>query len=145
MFILLLAGLQTAPAVPLPPPGPGTQRFSILARDPCPASAGSKQDIVVCGRRQGDDRVTPMGDEVPVGPTPSNPDMSGAGALRAADIPCAALQGGCQVGFNLLAPAFLLANEARIGISRLVDRSRDKSERIAIPLDGPGPQGHLEP
>lgn len=145
MLSLLLIALQVAPAVPLPPPGPGTQRFSILARDPCPASAGTEQDIIVCGRRQADDRAPRLPGEVPSGPTPSNPDMTGIGALQASEIPCAALQGGCQVGFNLLAPALLLANEARIGISKLVDKSRDKSKRIPIVLDGPGPQGHLEP
>lgn len=145
MIPLLLIALQVEPAVPLPPPGPGAQRFSILARDPCPASAGTDQDIIVCGRRQANDRAPRLGDEVPMGPTPSNPDMTGADALRAASIPCAALQGGCQVGFDVLTPALMLANEARIGISKLVDKSRDKSRRVPIALDGPGPQGHLEP
>lgn len=145
MIPLLLVALQVAPAVPLPPPGPGAQRFSILARDPCPPSAGSKQDIIVCGRRQADDRAPRLGDEIPTGPTPSNPDMTGIGALRAASIPSPALQGGCQAGFDLLTPALLLANEARIGISKLVDKSRDKSNRVPIALDSPGPQGHLEP
>ena len=144
MFLLLIA-LQATPTVPLPPPVPGAQRFSILARDPCPASQGSEQDIIVCGRRQADDRAPRLGDAVTSGPAPSNPDVTGAGADRAASIPCAALQGGCQVGFNLLAPALMLANEARIGVSKLVDKSRDKSKRVAIALDGPGPQGHLEP
>lgn len=144
MLPLLLIALQTAPAVPLPPAAPGTQRFSILADEPCPAS-GDNKEIIVCGRRPADDRVTRMGDEVPDGPVPSNPDMTGIGALRAATPPCAALQGGCQVGVNLLAPALLLANEARIGISKLVDKHRDKSNRVPIALDGPGPAGHLEP
>ena len=145
MIPLLLIALQAGPAVPLPPPGPGAQRFSILARDPCPPSAGTEQDIIVCGRRQADDRAPRLGDEVPTGPTPSNPDMTGIGALRAAATPCAALQGGCQVAFNVLGPVLLLANEARIGISKLVDKSRDKSKRVPIALDGPGPAGHLEP
>ncbi|MDY0957996.1 hypothetical protein SOM26_04785 [Sphingomonas sp. CFBP8993] len=147
MLALLLIALQAGPppAVPLPPSGSGTQRFSILARDPCPGSAGNRQDVVVCGRRQADDRITPMGDEVPDGPMPSNPDMSGIGALHASAIPCPALQGGCQVGFDVVTPALLLANEARIAISKLVDKRRDKSKRVPIALDAPGPSGHLEP
>lgn len=86
-----------------------------------------------------------MGDEVPDRPMPSNPDMSGIGALHAAAVPCPALQGGCQVGFDIVTPAILLANEARIAISKLVDKRRDKSNRIPIALDAPGPSGHLEP
>lgn len=39
----------------------------------------------------------------------------------------------------------MLANEARAGLSKLADGMRDKSKRVPIVLDGPGPQGHLEP
>ncbi|WP_230481127.1 hypothetical protein [Sphingomonas sp. Leaf21] len=144
MLALLLIALQATPASP-PPAAPGTERFSILAKDPCPASAGTVEDVVVCGRRQADDRIPVVPDEVPAGPVPSNPEMTGAGALRASGTPCAASQWGCQTGFNILAPALLLANEARIGISKLADKARDKSNRVPIALDGPGPQGHLEP
>ncbi|GAA3252982.1 hypothetical protein GCM10020258_09910 [Sphingomonas yabuuchiae] len=49
------------------------------------------------------------------------------------------------MGFDLVTPVLMLANEVRIGISKLVDKQRDKSQRIPIALDGPGPQGHLEP
>jgi hypothetical protein len=44
-----------------------------------------------------------------------------------------------------MTPALLLANEARIGISKLADKMRDKGDRIPIALDGQGPRGHLEP
>jgi hypothetical protein len=142
MIPLLLIAMQAAPAAP---PAPGSERFSILARDPCPASGGSREDIIVCGRRQADDRVPQIRDEPPTGPTPSNPQLTGMGALRASSTPCAARQGGCQVGFDLMTPALLLANEARIGISKLADKMRDKGDRIPIALDGQGPQGHLEP
>ncbi|WP_343525840.1 hypothetical protein [Sphingomonas sp.] len=144
MTILIALALQAASTPPTRTPE-GGERFSILARDPCPPSAGSAADIVVCGRRQADDRLTLNKDEPPAGPAPSNPEMTGIGALRASSTPCAARIGGCQVGFNLLAPALLLANEARIGISKLVDKARDKSNRVPIALDGPGPSGHLEP
>ncbi|WP_294246302.1 hypothetical protein [uncultured Sphingomonas sp.] len=143
MIPLLLIALQAEPAVPMPPPAGG--RFSILARDPCPASRGTAADIIVCGRRQADDRAPQLRDEPPTGPVPSNPELTGAGALAASSTPCPARQGGCQVGFDLVTPALMLANEVRIGISKLADKRRDKSRRIPIALDGPGPQGHLKP
>ena len=142
MLPLLLIALQAAPATP---PPPGTERFSILLQDPCPPWAGTREEVVVCGRRQADDRLPLKDDTPPDRPMPSNPELTGIGALRAEATPCAAVQRGCQVGFNLLGPALLLANEARIGISKLVDKSRDKSNRLPIALDGPAPAGHLEP
>jgi len=145
MIALLLIALQATQAAPPPPATLGTERFSILARDPCPPSAGAREDVIVCGRRQADDRIPDVPGEEPRGPTPSNPELTGIGALRASGTPCAASQWGCQTGVNILGPAMLLANEARIGISKLVDKSRDKSNRVPIALDGPGPQGHLEP
>ncbi|MBB3878037.1 hypothetical protein [Sphingomonas pseudosanguinis] len=142
MLSLLLIALQAAPATP---PATGTERFSILLQDPCPPSAGGEAEVIVCGRRQANDRLPLKDDLPPSGPVPSNPNLTGIGALRAEGTPCAASQWGCQTGFNLLAPAMMLANEARIGISKLVDKSRDKSKRIPIALDGPAPAGHLEP
>ncbi|WP_433908918.1 hypothetical protein [Sphingomonas yabuuchiae] len=141
MIPLLLIALQAAPAAP----PPGTERFSILTRDPCPPSAGTEADILVCGRRLGNDRLPHDPDAPPAKPLMSNPDLTGAGALAAAGTPCAARQGGCQVGMDILTPALLLANEARIGISRIVDKMRDKSRRVPIALDDAGPRGHLEP
>ncbi len=142
MLSLLLVALQAASAPP--PPQPGTERFSILLSDPCPVSTGNAKDIVVCGRRQTDDRLPELPDTVPSGPTPSNPYMTGIGALRAGPS-CAATQWGCMSQLDLKRPALLLANEARIGISKLVDKHRDRSNRVPITLDGPEPRGHLEP
>ncbi len=142
MLSLLLIALQAAPATP---PATGTERFSILLQDPCPPSAGGEAEVIVCGRRQANDRLPLKDDLPPSGPVPSNPNLTGIGALRAEGTPCAASQWGCQTGINVLGPAMMLANEARIGISKLVDKSRDKSRRIPIALDGPAPAGHLEP
>lgn len=141
MIPLLLIALQAAPAVP----PPGTERFSILTADPCPPSAGTEADIIVCGRRLGNDRLPPDPDAPPAKPLMSNPELTGSGALAAAGSPCAARQGGCQVGIDVVTPVLLLANETRIGISKLVDKMRDKSHRVPIALDGAGPRGHLEP
>lgn len=140
MLPLLLVALQAVPAAP----SPGHERVSILLPD-CPASADAKQDVVVCGRRPGSDRAPELRDAPSDRPMPSNPAMTGIGALRAESTPCAATQWGCSSQLNLVAPALMLANEARVGLSRLFDKARDKSNRVPIALDGPGPQGHLEP
>lgn len=133
MLTLLLLAAQVLPA--LPPPQPGAERFSILLTDPCPASTGTEQEIIVCGRRQADDRLS-AGPGTPSGGNP---------ALRAEAVPCAAVQGGCASFLDLKRPALLLAGEIRIGISTLADRSRDKSRRVPIALEGAGPSWHLEP
>ncbi|WP_182926384.1 hypothetical protein [Sphingomonas paucimobilis] len=130
-----------APATP-----PGRRAFlDPVARSLSAFGRYPGEEVVVCGRRQADDRLPLKDDTPPDRPMPSNPELTGIGALRAEATPCAAVQRGCQVGFNLLGPALLLANEARIGISKLVDKSRDKSNRLPIALDGPAPAGHLEP
>lgn len=140
MLPLLLIALQVVPAAP----SPEHDRVSILLPD-CPASADAKQDVVVCGRRPGSDRAPELRGQPSSGPMPSNPEMTGIGALRAQATPCAATQWGCASQVNLVDPALMLANEARIGIGKLFDKSRDKSKRVPIALDGPEPQGHLEP
>ncbi|QXT35275.1 hypothetical protein KV697_16195 [Sphingomonas sanguinis] len=140
MLPLLLIALQAVPAAP----SPEHDRVSILLPD-CPVSTDAKQDVVVCGRRPGTDRAPELRGEPSSGPVPSNPELTGIGALRAEATPCAATQWGCASQVNLVAPALMLANEARIGISKLFDKSRDKSKRVPIALDGPEPQGHLEP
>lgn len=141
MIPLLLIALQAAPAVP----PPGTERFSILTPDPCPASAGTDADILVCGRRLGSDRLPKDPDAPPAKPLMSNPELTGMGAMQAGATPCSAMMQGCTVGVDVITPTLLLANEARVGISKLVDKMRDKSKRVPIALDAPGPQGHLEP
>ncbi|WP_322964278.1 hypothetical protein [Sphingomonas fuzhouensis] len=139
MLPLLLIALQAVPAAP----SPGNERVSILLPD-CPASEEAKQDVVVCGRRPGSDREPELRNEPSDRPIPSNPEMTGIGALRAGP-PCGATQWGCMSQLDLKRPALMLANEARIGLSTLFDKARDKSKRVPIALDGPGPQGHLEP
>ncbi|WP_322964276.1 hypothetical protein [Sphingomonas fuzhouensis] len=141
MLALLWIALQTAPAVP----PPGTERFSILTPDPCPASAGTEQEVIVCGRRLGDNRLPRDPDAPPAKPLMSNPYLTGWGAMQAGAAPCAARMAGCTEGIDLISTTLLVANEARIAISTLVDKARDKSHRVPIALDGPGPQGHLEP
>ncbi|MBB4609064.1 hypothetical protein [Sphingomonas yabuuchiae] len=140
MLPLLLIALQAVPAAP----SEGKERVSILPPD-CPTSADARQDILVCGRRPGSDRAP----ELRGGPSdhaiPSNPEMTAIEALRAEGTPCAASQRGCAAPVDVVTPALMLANEAGIGISTLFDKRRDKSRRVPIALDGPGPQGHLEP
>jgi hypothetical protein len=84
-MIALLLLLQTAPP----------QSFSIL-HEPC-ASNGT--EVVVCARKP--DRLPLPNDRGPPdGPTPSNLDLTGMGAL--APVPCAARQRGCQVGVDVI-------------------------------------------
>jgi hypothetical protein len=140
MLPLLLIAMQAVPAAP----SEGTERVSILLPD-CPTSADTRQDILVCGRRPGSDRAPELRGGPSDRATPSNPEMTAIGALRAEGTPCAASQRGCAAPVDVVTPTLMLANEARIGISKLFDKRRDKSKRVPIALDGPGPQGHLEP
>jgi len=140
MLPLLLIAMQAVPAAP----SEGTERVSILLPD-CPTSADTRQDILVCGRRPGSDRAPELRGGPSDRATPSNPEMTAIGALRAEGTPCAASQRGCAAPVDVVTPTLMLANEARIGISKLFDKARDKSKRMPIALDGQGPQGHLEP
>jgi len=159
LFALTLAvAVQTTPAAPEPP-----QRFSILA-DPC-ARVRSQPgtDVVVCGNTVRESPSLPLPAErgPPDKPIPSNPDMTGAGALAAENTPCAAVQRGCQVGVNVFAAGTgavrlvqkvvapnscceapgeatdfgLLAKDVVGGVKRAFARKPDKSKRVTIPLD----------
>lgn len=157
--LLLLAAQVTSPAgtarlntaTPAAPvtrasSAPVANSFSILA-DPC-ARAGTTpvgNDIIVCGKGA-DTRRLPLPDEhVPTGPMPSNPDLSGRGALAAASTPCITSQWGCTVGFG--GPVIAAAvNGVVTGVSDAIAdrkvraaRRRDAGRRVAIPLDDPAP------
>jgi hypothetical protein len=101
--------------------------------------------VIVCGRRQGDDRLALPDDRPRARPLASNPYLTGAGALAATGSPCAGLQGGCRGQFDLLTPALLIAREAVTQAGALRNTLRDKRDRVPIALDTPLPAGHLEP
>lgn len=148
MILLLLAQAATAPAA-APDPGRSTPppRISILV-DPSPACTptpeGSK-DVVVCAPTNQQQRL-PLRDDrgPPEGPVPVNPGLTGSGALASEGTPCAAHQGGCQVGFG---PPIVPILAAVVGaVKSGLAKHPDKSNRVAIPLDDtPPPPSKIEP
>lgn len=168
--LLLLAAQAASPAAV--PPAPPTS-FSILQpvpNEPCvprgAAKAENPDDIIVCGKPLPSQRLPYPNDVVPDGPRPSNPYLRGSDALALEASPCAAVSGGCQVGFDFLgigtalvrlvqkaiAPGSccerpgegtsfgLLATDAVNGIGRSFRKKPDKSKRVPIPLDETPPE-----
>ena len=86
-MLLASAGAQDIPAAPPRQDGGGGQRWSILA-DPC-AGARTPDEIVVCGQGvQPQPRLPLPGERGPPDrPMPSNPYLTGTGALGAAAAP----------------------------------------------------------
>ena len=156
--MIALLFLQAAIPTALPPP---PARFSILA-PACQPDRDGGNDIVVCARGPDGERL-PLPDDrgPPDHAMPGNPDMTGTGALAMVATPCAATQGGCQVGFNILGPPvaavrllaklinpkndccepgeatdpLLLARDGLRAIKAVTRKKPDKSNRIAIPLE----------
>lgn len=140
-------------------PPEGATSWSVLA-EPCSSARSGAEDIVVCGRVAPTPRLPlPADREPPDRPMPSNPDVTGIGALRAAAAPCATRSEGCTVGLNLIGPAVtlvrgvgkilspescceepgeatdggLLLRDIARGVKK-VTRKKDKRERIPIEL-----------
>ena len=131
IVIALLLQTTVAPDVP--------QRFSILESPECVRQAPDS-DIVVCGNADPTSPRLPLPDDrgPPDHPIPSNPNLTGIGALAATSTPCAATQWGCQVGFG--PPLAPIINGA-VGLAKSVFAKKpDKTGRIAIPLDDPPPK-----
>jgi hypothetical protein len=155
-MIALALLLQAAAPAAAPPVTRATaappERFSILISDcAAAAAAGDNRDVVVCGADTAAAQRVPLpSDYVPNNGVPSNPYKTGAGALAAEGTPCAALQGGCQVGFG--PPLVPMVAAAVRGVkSALQDRreararAADGDRRQPIDLAGTAPAGHLEP
>ena len=152
-LLLAQTAVQTAPD--------GTQRWSILA-DPC-AAARTQDEIVVCARGTETTPRLPLPAErgPPDRPMPSNPDVSGAGALAAAQTPCATDSNGCTVGLDIFGAGtalirgvgklidrdsccedpgegtnpLRLVGDAGKAVGRIFKKKPDKSKRVPIPLD----------
>ena len=99
MIAVLLSALLQAASAPVAPPVP--ERFSILV-DPCATQTKDGNEIVVCGGPAANSPRLPLPDErgPPDHAVASNPNLSAVRALDLSDTPCAARQGGCQVGFG---------------------------------------------
>lgn len=113
---LLLAAAQEAPAS-APQDAGAPQRWSILV-DPC-AGARTPDEIVVCGQGASPAPRLPLPAErgPPDHPAPSNPDLSGMGALAAASPPCATRSEGCTTGVDLIGGGTFLIR----AVEKLVD------------------------
>lgn len=143
----------------------GAQRWSVLA-DPCASAQTNGDQIVVCGKGVDSPRL-PLPEErgPPDRPMPSNPNLTGIGALQASSAPCAALVGGCQVGIDIFGGAtalvrgvgkiidpnscceepgesrnfFKLVGDAGKGVGKAFKKKPDKSNRVPIDLNDPVP------
>ncbi|NML07572.1 hypothetical protein [Sphingomonas sp. G-3-2-10] len=177
-MMLAAAGVQDAPPVDKAsaPAGSsvsapstdsdGTQRWSILV-DPCASVTGNpvRDEIVVCGSTVAASPRLPLPGErgPPDRPMPSNPYLSGMGALEASVAPCAARSQGCTTGVDLFGGGtalvrligkvidpdscceaqgeatnpFALAGDIGSGVAGLFRGKPDKSNRIPIPLEDP--------
>lgn len=173
--LLAFAGFQDVPSPPPQKDADGTQRWSILV-DPCAAARGGPDEIVVCGQGAAASPRLPLPGErgPPDRPMPSNPNLSGAGALAVASAPCATRSEGCTTGIDLFGGGtFLvraagklidpdsccdrpgeatdpvgLVNDVGSVIKRTFGKKQkvDKSKRVPIPLDdSPLPLPPLDP
>lgn len=182
---VMVLAMQDAPPVeqaPDAPPGStvskpvvaadGTQRWSILV-DPCASVDGGREEIVVCGSAMASSPRLPLPAErgPPDRPMPSNPYLSGSGALASAAAPCATLSQGCTTGLNLfgggtalirliqklVSPGsccetpgeatnpVALVSDIATGVRRNVKGKPDRRNRVAIPLDDLRPEREPAP
>lgn len=174
-MILLLLAAQAASPAPAEP-----TRFSILqpvGTEPCIRRGkdgkplGSPDDIVVCGQPLPSQKLPYPNEAVLNAPRPSNPDMTGTGALAAEATPCAGRSGGCGGGIDLfgagtalvrlaqkaVAPGscceeagegtnpVLLAKDAVHGVGKAFRKKPDTSNRVAISLDDAPPKSVILP
>jgi hypothetical protein len=143
MIAALLLALQSAPATDAQP-----ERWSILVptpEQPCVPSPSpdGKGDVIVCATGKPSPRL-PDPDSVPSsGPTPSNRNLTGTGALAAEATPCP-ISRSCVVGFG---PPIVPMIKGAVDLAkRAFARKPDKSGRVPIPLDdSDAPTGRLEP
>ncbi len=170
--LLLLAGAQDAPAAAKPEQdADGTRRWSILV-DPCASARTGPEQIVVCGDVASNPRLPlPAERGPPDHPMPSNPDLSGAGALAATNAPCGTRMGGCATGIDLFGGGtalvrlvgkvidpdsccerpgeatnpVMLVGDAVSAVGKVFKKKPDKSKRVPIVLDEPGGTAPVAP
>lgn len=132
LIVLLLQAATPAAAPATSASAAPPARFSILT--PQCTQRNDHGDIVVCAGAPGNDRL-PLPDDrgPPDHAVPSNPELTGIGALAAADTPCATVQSGCQVGFG--PPLAPIIKGAVGAIKSAFAKKPDKRGRVAIPLD----------
>lgn len=138
MIALVLLAQAAAAEVPAAAPAaPAPQRWSILV--PVPAERckprAPEADVVVCAGALPSQRL-PYPDDVPSDrPRPSNPNLTGLGALAALPTPCAVRTEGCQVGFG--PPILPIAKWLIDRVGEAVKAKPGKGQRVPILLDDP--------
>jgi hypothetical protein len=176
MILLLLAAQAATPTAP--PAAPVA--FSILqpvANEPCgrrgkTGERARSDDIVVCGKPLPSQTV-PYSDEVVLNaPKPSNPYLTGSGAMAVEDsTPCSSVQRGCTTGLDIFGGATqtvrliqkvvapdsccerpgesrdlgMLGGDIVHGVGKMFRKKPDKSGRVAIPLDDAPPKSVILP
>jgi hypothetical protein len=146
LFLALQAAAAPAATPPQTPAADTPERFSILvpvANEPCVRHVDGKE-IVVCGNPL-PSQTLPYPEEIPPdGPVPSNPYMSGSGALAAQSTPCP-ISRSCVVGFG--PPLVPMIKGAADLAKKAFAKKPDKTGRVAIPLDDtpPSTEGKLLP
>lgn len=107
LLLILAAQVATAPPV-AGPVDPAKAKWSILepvGTEPCVPHGKAQakgEDIIVCGRPLPSEKLPYPNDVVLDRPKPSNPNMTGAGALAVEDsTPCSSVQRGCTMGVDL--------------------------------------------
>ena len=136
LTVILSALMQVSTPTPNAAPSGDPQRFSILV-DPCAAASKDGNEIIVCGGPAANSPRLPLPDErgPPDHAVASNPNLSAVRALDLSETPCAARQGGCQVGFG---PPIAPIAKAAVGlIKSALAKKPDKRGRVPIDLDGP--------
>lgn len=149
-MIILALLLQAAAGAPVTrasatPP----ERFSILLSDCEKAAAASGRDVVVCGNDRAGGQRLPLPDDAPPTPGYVKPDSGDYRDNRGGGGSCAAVQGGCQVGFG---PPIMPAIAAGVrGVKNALANRREAQARREDgdrrqPIDlGQVAVGHLEP
>lgn len=135
MLLLLLA--QAAAPITTMKGTPPPEKFSILMpvpKEPCRPGA-AEGEVLVCGNTLPSQRLPYPEEAGPARPRPSNPDLTGRGALAALPTPCAARSDNCAGGAGIpILPAAILLGKALVKAAK---PKPDKSKRVPIPLDPP--------
>jgi len=137
LALLLVLGQTQPTPTPATSSAPTQQSWSILTPPDCPEAKPGDKTIIVCAPNPQTAARLPLPEErgPPDHPIPSNPNLTGIGALSVEGTPCAAMQRGCQVGFGppiapIVAGAIALAKTA-------FAKKPDKTGRIPIDLTDP--------
>jgi hypothetical protein len=146
-----------------------------VANEPCVRRGKTvdPDDIVVCGKPLPSQKLPYPNEVVLNEPKPSNPYLTGSGALAVEDsTPCSSVQRGCTTGVDIfgggtqvvrliqkvVAPDSccerpgeakdigMLAGDVAHGVGRMFKKKPDKTGRVAISLDdAPPPKSVILP